>query len=194
MLRTAEDIFDEWLVLSYQTGEPGALRELVARWQTRLYRHARRLIDRADAAEDVTQEAWLAIMRGLMRLDDPACFGPWAYRIVTNKCRDWVRHQKRQRARGVHEDGDIGRATIAAPTGSACGVAAEDDEILELRRAMRELSPIHRSVLALHYLDGMGVAAIAIAMGVPQGTIKSRLHHARERLRANIEHNERNHS
>jgi RNA polymerase sigma-70 factor (ECF subfamily) len=56
---------------------------------------------------------------------------------------------------------------------------------------MRELSASHRAALALHYLDGLSIAQIAMAMNVPPGTVKSRLHHARERLRAIIERNER---
>lgn len=191
MRRHASDIHDEWLVVRSQAGEETALRELVARWRHRLYRHARRLTGRADAAEDATQEAWLAIVRGLRRLDDAARFGPWAYAIVTNKCRDWVRKQSRRRAGGL---GDAATVEAAhAPQrhdGHDGGRGEGDDQTRALRAAMRDLSPTHRAALALHYLDGMNIAEIAAALGVPPGTVKSRLHHAREKLRAILERNQ----
>jgi RNA polymerase sigma-70 factor, ECF subfamily len=189
--RTASDIHDEWLVLRCQAGEKAALPLLVDRWQARLYRFARRLVDRADVAGDVMQEAWLAIVRSLERLDDPARFGPWAYRIVTNKCRDRVRERVRQRDRS--EKGDVAVEDISAPecADAAHHSAGRNESLHALRLALRELSPAHRAVLALHYLDGMGISEIAFAMGTPEGTVKSRLHHARERLRAIIEQKER---
>ena len=192
MRRTASDIFDEWLVVRAQAGEDAAMRKLVARWHTRLYRHARRLVDRAEAAEDATQEAWLAIVRSVRRLDDPARFGPWAYAIVTNKCRDWVRRQQRGRARGF-DDANAGavndlRDERAVHDGSS---DERDDAVRAVRAAMRELPSTQRAALALHYLDGMNIAEIATALGIPAGTVKSRLHHAREKLRAILERNER---
>lgn len=178
MNRSADDILDEWLVIHSQTGESEALRRLVGRWQSRLLAHARRLLDRGDAAADATQEAWLAIVRGLPRLDDPARFGPWAYAIVTNKCRDARRRGSREAAEAIEDH--------AAPAH-----ADADDDRDELRVALRTLSPDHRAVLALHYLDGLALADIATALELPVGTVKSRLHHARDRLRASLERFER---
>ena len=70
--------YDELLVLRSQDGDRGALDELVNRWQGRFFRHACRLTANPDSARDAVQEAWIAIVRGLRRLDDPARFGPWA--------------------------------------------------------------------------------------------------------------------
>ena len=193
MRRSASDIHDEWLVVRAQAGEQNAMRQLVARWHGRLYRHARRLVDRADAAEDATQEAWLAIVRGVRRLDDPARFGPWAYRIVTNKCRDWVRRQQRRRAHGLGDVNAGAMNDVRDDRAAHDGDGDEgDDAVRALRSAMRELPPTQRAALGLHYLDGMNIAEIAAALGIPAGTVKSRLHHAREKLRAILERNERN--
>jgi RNA polymerase sigma-70 factor (ECF subfamily) len=82
-MRDPEDIHDEWLVLRCQEGDAAALTELVERWQPRLWRQAMRLTDNSDAAGDVVQQAWVAIIRGLGRLSDAACFRRWAYQIVT---------------------------------------------------------------------------------------------------------------
>ncbi len=84
MVRSLESIHDELLVLRCQSGETEAMEELIGNWQPRLWRHAKRLTGRRDAAWDVLQETLLAIVRSLHRLDDPALFRTWAYRIATN--------------------------------------------------------------------------------------------------------------
>lgn len=181
MTRTSSDILDEWLVIRCQAGEVDAVRDLVARWHARLYAHARRLVDRTDAADDAMQESWLAIVRGIRRLDDPARFGPWAYAIVTYKCRDWIRKRRREPDAGATLEDAV------APPAVRSDIDRPVDDQNALRGALGALSPDHRAALALHYLEGMSVADIATSLGVPVGTIKSRLHHARERLRAQLQ-------
>lgn len=82
-----ERINDELLVIRAQEGAVEALSELIQRWQDRLWRLAWRLTDDEQAAWDVLQEAWIVISRRIRRLDDPAAFPAWAYRITTPK--DW---------------------------------------------------------------------------------------------------------
>ena len=101
MSRYSERIQDELLVLRCQEGDGAAFEDLVERWQERLWRHAWRLTGNEDAAWDVLQEAWMGIARGIRRLEDAAAFPAWAYRIVSNKCRDWIRRERRRRE--VHE-------------------------------------------------------------------------------------------
>ena len=97
MARTADDVYTEFLVMGAQDGDPRAMSALVEHWHPRIARQAVRLTGDGDAAAEVMQECWLAVVRGLRRLDDPARFRPWAYRIVTNKCADWVRRRTRSR-------------------------------------------------------------------------------------------------
>ncbi len=181
MARSQDDIFDEWLVLRCQDGEADALRELVTRWQPRLLRHARHLVGQSDEAGEVVQEAWLAIIRGIPRLRDPAAFRSWVYRIVSRRCADWVRRRQRDRA--------ITPQTTTAPDTPAPTTVADSDcdELTDLRCAIRHLPAQQRTVLALHYLDGLSVREVAGALDIPQGTVKSRLHHARNTLREVIE-------
>jgi len=181
MDRTPEDIQDELLVLLSQEGDGDALRRLVIRWQPRLGRLAWRLTGEREAAADAVQEAWLAIARGLRRLDDPARFREWAFRIVSNKCADWLR--RRIVRRNAASD-------VRAPAGRSDGPPVEadrTDEVARLRAAMAKLPGEQRALLALHYLEGLGLAEIARVFNVPQGTIKSRLFHVRERLRQKLE-------
>lgn len=95
MERFAERVINELLVLEAQSGDEKALSALVNRWQRPLLRHALQLTGHGDAAADVVQETWLAIARGLGRLDDPACFAHWALQILSRKAADWVRQRQR---------------------------------------------------------------------------------------------------
>ena len=182
MSRTHEDIQDELLVLQCQAGDGDALKALIARWQPRLARLAWRLTAERDAAQDIVQDAWLAIVRGLRRLDDPARFRSWAYRIVTNKCADWTRRRVVQRS--VTEDL---RAAAVSGSGDSPNGADSTDAVDRIRDALAKLPSEQRAVLSLHYLDGMGVAEIARTLDVPEGTVKSRLYHARSRLKQVLE-------
>jgi RNA polymerase sigma-70 factor (ECF subfamily) len=189
MQRTPEDIQDELLVLRCQEGEPAAFKALVAQWHSRLQGLAQRLTHDPDAARDLVQESWVAIVRGLGRLDDPARFRVWAYRIVTNKCADWVRR------RTVRRDAveNLQRAANARNDGSETPASDEAEEIGRLRVALAQLPHDSRIILWLHYLDGLSVVDIATALDLPAGTVKSRLHGARERLKKILEggHHER---
>ena len=182
MCRTPEDIQDELLVLQCQEGDREALRTLIARWQPRFGRLAWRLTREREAARDVVQETWLAIVRGLRRLDDPARFRAWAYRIVTHKCADWTR--RRVTRRNVERElQDAAASTAGRPPNDR----DSRDGAEMLRCALAALPDDQRAILSLHYLDGMSVREIGLVLDVPQGTVKSRLYHARERLKQALE-------
>ncbi len=169
-------------MLQCQEGDGDALKTLIARWQPRLARLAWRLTGEREAARDVVQDAWLAIVRGLKRLDDPARFRWWAYRIVTNKCADWIRRRsvRRSAAQELRDAAASTRDDSSNQTDSA-------NDVARMRDAMAKLPDEQRAVLSLHYLDEMGVREIARVLGVPDGTVKSRLHHARNRLKEALE-------
>lgn len=184
MRRTQDDIQDELSVLRCQDGDADALSALIARWQPKLTGFAWRLTGEREAARDVVQDAWMAIVRGLNRLDDPARFRAWAYRIVRNKCADWTRR------RGLERTVDRERRTSAVfedSTEVPVAISDDRDETTRLRQALERLPSEQRAVLWLHYLNGMSVTEIALTMEVPTGTVKSRLHHARNRLREVLE-------
>ncbi|RNC81118.1 MAG: RNA polymerase sigma factor [Phycisphaera sp.] len=176
MKRGVGQVAHEMLVLSAQAGDDHSLARLVRVWQKPLLRHALRLMPDESSASDAVQEAWIAIGRSLRGLDDPARFRSWALRIVTNKCADIARTESRRRK--------VDRAR--SPTGgeSRDSSSSRTDE---LRRAMGEMDTERRAMLALHYVDGLGVAELAEVFVVPTGTVKSRLYHARKELRERIE-------
>ncbi|MCH8253447.1 MAG: RNA polymerase sigma factor [Planctomycetes bacterium] len=182
MSRTPEDIQDELLVLRCQEGDDDALRALITRWQPRLGRLAWRLTGNRESARDAVQETWLAIVRGLRRLDDPARFRSWAYRIAVNKCADWTRRRVVLRSAAS----DLRDAAASAPR-AVTGAADQEDDAAHIRDAMAKLPGEQRAILSLHYLDEMGVSEIGEVLEIPKGTVKSRLHHARNRLRQALE-------
>lgn len=182
MRRSPEDIQDELLVLRCQGGDGEAMTELIRRWDPRLNSLAWRLTGGREAAHDLVQDTWIAVVRGIRRLDDPARFRSWACRIVANKCADWTRRRVVRRrydddARDAAQEG-----FQAAGAGASSGGEAD-----ALRAALVELPQTQAAILALHYLEGMGIAEIADVLSIPQGTVKSRLDQARNRLRAVFE-------
>jgi len=181
MPRTLQHIHDELLVIRCQDGEADALHELIALWRAPLRAHAWNLTRDPEAAADICQEAWLAIAGGLGRLSDPSRFGPWAYRIVTNKCADWARARQRRRA--------VESQTTDPDAGSERPNRHNQDsgESHRLRAGLAALKPEQRAILSMHYLVEMNVNQIAIALDIPVGTVKSRLYHAREKLKAAFE-------
>ncbi len=179
---TQDAVYDQWLVLRCQGGDAKAFSELFSRWHPRLLRHARRLLDSADEASDATQDAWLSITGGLIRLNDPALFRSWAYRITTRRCADKVR--KNQRIRNAERPAAKPEQSRAPDPMAAMESA---DEIDRLRAAIRTLPTERRLVLSLLYVDSLTVAEIASALEIPTGTVKSRLRLAREELRRVLE-------
>ncbi len=175
----SERIKDELLVLAAQEGDADAFAALVDRWQPSLWRHAWRLIGDEDAAYDVLQEAWLAIVRGLGRLDDVSRFHAWAYAIVSHKCRDWIRRQSRRRGlKTTLEENLRGSYEEAERVQQRCK---------NVREAVACLPGTDRAILALRYEEQFSTPEIADILRVPEGTVKSRLHHARRRLRDLLE-------
>ncbi|HZF31715.1 MAG TPA: sigma-70 family RNA polymerase sigma factor [Gammaproteobacteria bacterium] len=179
MNRDGERILDEYLALSSRAGSRAAFEELARRWTPRLLRYAARVLgpgrDSADAVREVVQDTWLGAIRGLNRLDDPARFPAWIYSIATRKCADAVRAAVRRRRVDARLESDA--------AAQASGHADDGrDAALDLHAAIARLPEHERGVVHLYYGEDLGVAEIAAVLGVPEGTVKSRLHHARDVL------------
>lgn len=181
MSRESERIYDEFLVAAAVTGDQAALSRLVARWQPRLLRHAWRLLGDAERAKDMVQEAWVEILRGLTRLDDVAAFPAWTYRIATRRCQREFHRKDRE---PFEAEGDELEGSAQMPENASGEFAAELSIVMG---AIGTLPGPQRATLALFYIDELSVAEIAIATDVPPGTVKTRLMHARRKVRAILE-------
>ncbi|MHC4080217.1 MAG: RNA polymerase sigma factor [Planctomycetota bacterium] len=177
MDQARESVVDELLVMRCQQGSRESFDFLMRRWQRPLWRYARRLTGSSDAAWDIMQETWVAILTQIRRLSDPAWFAAWAHRIVRNKCADHFRRAGRQRhladalaeRQGADDD----------PTRQGPGSAVAE--------AVGRLPPDRRELLTLRYGGDLNIIEIAVVLGIPAGTVKSRLHQAREQLRQILE-------
>jgi RNA polymerase sigma factor (sigma-70 family) len=179
-MRASEQIYDEYLVASAAIGDRPALERLVVRWQPRLLAHAWRVLGDADRARDVVQEAWIEILRGLHRLDDVVAFPAWAYCIVSRRC-------YRVFGRLAREPFEAEEAALAHEPESPGHHSAEFIcDVEAVVRALAGLPAPQRAALALFHLEDMSVAEIAIALDVPPGTVKTRLMHARRKLREQL--------
>ena len=181
MTRDSERIYDEFLVSAAQTGDRPALSRLVARWQPRLFRYAWRVLGDSERAKDVVQEAWVEILRGLGRLDDVVAFPAWAYRIVTRRCQRRFQRTARDLVESEWDESDESESAAHTPESASGEFAAELSDVMN---AIRTLPPLQRAALALFYIEELSVAEIAIATDVPPGTVKTRLMHARRKVRS----------
>jgi len=170
------------LVRQAQRGDGAAFERLVEARLDGAYRLAVAILGSEADARDAVQEAFVAAWRKLRGLRDPARFEPWLDRIVVNTCRMAIRHRNAVRVREIHVvdpagfEAHGGRLTDQAP----------DDEIADadlIRRGLGRLTADQRAVLVLHHAQDRPVDEIAEVLGVPVGTIKWRLHAARDALR-----------
>jgi RNA polymerase sigma-70 factor (ECF subfamily) len=168
------------LVERARDGDDVAFAELVDLDGDRCYAIAYRILRDVERAQDAVQQAFLLAWRELPRLRDPERFDVWLHRLLVNACYEEHRRHRRWaiRIRALPADGP------AEPSTPDPTLAVDDRDALE--RAFRRLSAEHRAVFVLHHHAGMPLATIADVVGVPVGTVKSRLHHAIRNLRAAI--------
>jgi len=140
------------------------------------YRLARAILRDSTDAQDATHDAFEQAWRKWSTLRDPARFEPWFDRILVNTCRDRLRSTRRQAT-------DIS-VEVAITAGDEFGQAHDRDL---LANAIAGLSPDHRVVVALRYYRDLPVEEIASRLGIPAGTVQSRLHYALKRLHAAID-------
>ncbi|HEV8490222.1 MAG TPA: RNA polymerase sigma factor [Candidatus Limnocylindrales bacterium] len=166
------------VVIQAQRGDEEAFGHLVAAVGDRLHAVAQRILRDTDLAEDATQQALLAIWRDLPALRDPERFEAWSYRLVVRACYVEARRERRW-APNLTLLADAHRAV---PDSS--GSIVDRDQ---LERGFRRLSVDHRAVVVLHHYLDMPLEEIANALGIPAGTVRSRLHHAMRALRAALD-------
>jgi RNA polymerase sigma-70 factor (ECF subfamily) len=177
MGREKERVLDAYLVSSVRVGDRGAFDVLARRWNGKLITHAWRLLRDEELAKDAVQEAWVEIVRSLSRLRDENAFAAWAYRIVSRRCARQIGRLQGERRLAAELD--------SAPDEQIGPAPAFDVETAQ--QALRLLPPGQQAAVALFYLEEMSVAEVAVALDVPAGTVKTRLMHARRKLRDALE-------
>ena len=179
MPRDKDAVARELLAVRCRRGDRAALEELIRTWERPLLYFIRRLVrDEADAW-DALQKTWVRVLRGISSLSDPRSLAPWLYRVARNTALSHARlrpppHESlEEHPDAVADDPTSGRAEF------------EDAE--QVHRGLLALSLPHREVLTLFFLEDLSVEEVATVLGVPAGTVKSRLHYAKQALRKVLE-------
>lgn len=166
------------LVDRAKRGDKEAFTALVLQLGDRLYSVAYRILRDAGRAEDAVQQTLLIAWRELPGLRDDGRLEAWLYRLLVNACYAEIRHVRRWQP---------GLRLVSIEASSEDDAQLGVDRRDELERAFRRLSGEQRAVLVLHHYVGLSGAEIGTALGLSPGTVRSRLHYARQLMRAAIE-------
>ncbi|GBC94114.1 ECF RNA polymerase sigma factor SigW [bacterium HR15] len=180
------------LIARAQAQDDTAFDQIVRLYADRIYNYVRRMVGNPQDAEDITQEVFIRAYQGLSQFDGRASFSTWLFRIATNLCIDHKRRQSR-RVQTVpyhhddtdEEEGDWEFPDTSQPSALEQLLTKELHEVVE--RAIEALSPKLKTVLLLYDVEGLSYEQIADALGIPMGTVKSRLFAAREQIRKQVE-------
>jgi RNA polymerase sigma-70 factor (ECF subfamily) len=172
---------DAWIAYRCQLGEPGGFELLVAEMERPLFYYVLKLLGDEDAALDVLQEVWVKVFRGIRALRAPEALRAWLYRVARGTALNRVRDAAARA--GAEEALDESHDVATSDVGFG------PDQVLELHQALDRLDRKHREVLVLLFLEGLTVDEIAGIVGVPPGTVKSRVYHAKKALRRLLEGN-----
>jgi len=173
---------DEQLMLAHQRGEAGAFAELFARYRQAVYGFFRRRLEHAARAEELAQEVFVAVLRGTERWEPRASVRTWIFSIAMKMV--WA-----ERRRAAREAGAVAIEAVDAALASPAraGGSAEADAALAVRQAVARLEEGEREVLLLREYEQLRYEEIAALLGVPVGTVRSRLFRARMALKELLE-------
>ncbi len=173
---SSADLFDELLVTLVQQGDRAAAERLFRRWNPRLLRSARRYTGDAAQAEQLAQDCWEGIWRGIAGLRQPSYFPAWAFGIMRRKGADQIAIAIKERDNLASDDDAL--------TSRAAGLPPSADDRAAINQAFARLPPDQRLAAHLYFVEGLTLPEIAAVQSIPTGTAKSRLFHARRKLKA----------
>lgn len=171
---------DAELVRRHVGGDPGAFAELVRRHERRVYNLAYRMLGREEDARDATQDAFLSALRKLTGFRGEAAFTTWLHRVTVNACYDLLRKRKHEPVLDLDRDADGWPGPRSEPASPDHGDAAA--AAVDVHRALNKVPRDFRAVLVLHDGQDLPYEEIGEILGIPVGTVKSRLHRGRVAL------------
>ena len=189
---------DEALLGKLLAGDEGAFRELVTRYHTSLVRVARYHVDSDAAAEDVAQDTWLAVVRGVHRFEGRSSFKTWLFKILVNRARTAGTRDRRQ----VSIDPTLASPSVAASRFDANGAWSDPPtpftELVEahlddaavaaaVHAAVRELPEPQQAVVTLRDVQGLSTYEVSALLGLTEGNVRVILHRGRAKVREALE-------
>ena len=183
---------DEELMDGVRVGDSAAFDTLLARHGKSLFNFILRHVSNAIEAEDLVQTTFVKILQAAPSFDSRQKFTTWAYRIASNLCVDFFRRQQYRKTASldepVREDDDTTLADSIADETAAPGLRFEEKQLhAQVRRAIQTLTEEQRAVVLLCYYESLSYPEIAETLGIPVGTVKSRMHNAMQRLRRQLQ-------
>jgi RNA polymerase sigma-70 factor (ECF subfamily) len=178
------------LVERSRDGDPEAFRTLVVRHQRKAYAVALGIVKDPDLAWDVAQEAFVRVHQHLADFKADASFSTWVLRITSHLAIDSIRRERQSRKQDVddlHEAdlGDAGEGILSTALGNDPSANLLRRELAgRMQAALERLPEIHRTILVLRELEGLSYEELAERLGIPRGTVMSRLFHARKKMQA----------
>lgn len=171
------------LVTRAQDGSTRAFETLLDHYQTPLFRYAYRLLDDRGNAEDVVQETFVAVWRGLPTLTAPAAFQGWLYQIATRRAFDMLR-ARRPQVEWPNEDEEPPSTAGSKPVGrnDPARLAVHKAQFEALQQALATLPPQQRAAWSMQRIDGLSYDEIAVALSLPVSTVRGRIARARQTL------------
>jgi RNA polymerase sigma-70 factor (ECF subfamily) len=175
---------DEQIIGRVRGGETRMFGELVRRYQDPVYGMVARFVGGSEDAQDVAQEVFLRVFRGLDGFKGESKFSTWLYRITYNLCADWLRRNRRpdRSAAAVEEADSLPDGRVDLEEGFL-----EEEQRVAVRHALSELDEKYRSVVDLHYYQKLSYDQIAVVLDMPVKTVETRLYRARKTLRESLE-------
>lgn len=175
--------------------DEAAFNQLVVQYERRVFALVFRMLGRREEAEDLAQEVFVQVFKAIDQFRGDSKLSTWIYRIAVNLCKNRTKYLSR---RQVGEQDDVDAMAERAPLSAAKGVSVGDisrpDELVEgmqleviVKHAISQIDPEFREVLILRDVEDMAYEEIAAVTGLPDGTVKSRIHRARGQLRALVE-------
>ena len=184
---------DRELIRSCLRGDRRAYKTLLARYQDPIFNYCQRMIKDSGQAEDIAQEALVRTLTRLENYDERYSFSAWVFKIATNLCIDHLRKAKRIAYSLDQElDGKDGsfRREVAAPTPDPSQRALAAEQMRMLDEAVAELPEHYRAILLLRHREELSYAEIARILELPIGTVKIRIHRAREQIKRRLDRDE----
>jgi len=186
------------LLRQARQGDVAAFEQLVRAYEKKVFNLAFRLSGSREDAADLAQEALVRVYKSLDRFREQARFSTWLYRIVVNVCLDFQRSRKRQPTVSLDaplegNDGEVPRQ-IASDALDPEEAAERSDLREAVQAAIGRLSGEHRAVLVMRDIQDMPYEDIGQVLGLPLGTVKSRLNRARQALKQELMHSELSHA
>ncbi|HJS58508.1 MAG TPA: sigma-70 family RNA polymerase sigma factor [Vicinamibacteria bacterium] len=179
---------EDALVASCREGDPDAFARLVAQHEGMVFGLAARLLGDPEEARDVAQDVFLQVYRALGRFEGRSRLKTWIYRIVVNQCRNrrrfWSRHARRGSCSlEALTAAEEARLAAGRDENGPFADVARRERVARVHEALARLRFEHRAILLLREQDGLSCEEIAAALGIAEGTVKSRLARAREAFR-----------